>query len=121
MGVDEPPRSRRFDLSRHEDAGLSTGSRPEWNAAPKDSLTWPFRSLVERDDITARLGEILCPAVIFHGDADQSISMEAAERLRAGLKGCERLVVVQGAAHASNLSHTEQVNGPLRDFLLSHA
>ena len=93
----------------------------KWNAAPKESLTWPFRSLVERDDITARLGEILCPAVIFHGDADQSIPMEAAERLRAGLKGCERLVVVEGAAHASNLSHPEQVNGPLRDFLLSHA
>ena len=93
----------------------------KWNAAPKESLTFPFRCLVERDDITGQLGEIVCPAIIFHGDADQSIAMSAAETLRDGLKGCERLVVVEGAAHASNLSHPDQVNGPLRAFLDAHA
>jgi 3-oxoadipate enol-lactonase len=93
----------------------------KWQATPKENLTMPFRCLVERDDITGRLGEILCPAIIFHGDADQAIAMADAEVLRDGLKGCEQLVVVAGAAHASNLSHPDQVNGPLRDFLLAHA
>jgi pimeloyl-ACP methyl ester carboxylesterase len=93
----------------------------KWNASPKESLALPYACLVGRDDITGRLGEITCPAIVFHGDADQSISMENAERLRDGLKGCEQLVVVAGAPHASNLSHPEQVNGPLRSFLLEHA
>jgi 3-oxoadipate enol-lactonase len=93
----------------------------KWGAAPKDSLERPFRCLVEREDVTSRLGEIRCPAIIFHGDEDRSIGMDKAEELRAGLSGCERFVVVKGAPHASNLSHPDQVNGPLRDFLRRHA
>jgi 3-oxoadipate enol-lactonase len=93
----------------------------KWNEAPPENLTLPFRCLVERDDITPRLGEILCPAIIFHGDEDQSIAMERAEILRDGLKGSEQLIVVKGAGHASNLSHPDQVNGPLREFLNAHA
>jgi len=93
----------------------------KWDAAPRENMSLPFRCLVDRDDITERLGEILCPAIIFHGDVDQSIPMADAEILRDRLKGCERLVVVAGAAHASNLSHPDQVNGPLREFLAIHA
>jgi len=64
----------------------------KWNAVPREALTLPFRTLVERDDITSRLGEILCPTIIFHGDADQSIPLSAAEALAENLKGFERLV-----------------------------
>jgi pimeloyl-ACP methyl ester carboxylesterase len=46
--------------------------------------------------------------------------MERAEVLRDGLANCEGVVVVQGAAHASNLSHPDQVNEPLRQFLRKH-
>jgi 3-oxoadipate enol-lactonase len=93
----------------------------KWGAAPKEALETPFRCLVERDDVTGRLGEIRCPAIIFHGDRDQSIPLDKAEALRAGLPGCEELVVVEGAAHASNLSHPDQVNKPLLEFLRRHA
>ena len=61
------------------------------------------------------------PAIVFHGDEDQSIPMSAADALCAGLPNCEGVVVVKGAAHASNLSHPEQVNGPLREFLAKFA
>jgi len=47
--------------------------------------------------------------------------MERAEVLRDGLGNCEELVVVRGAAHASNLSHPDQVNPRLREFLRKHA
>ncbi len=93
----------------------------KWEAAPRDALDLPFRCLVDREDITDRIGAITCPAIIFHGDSDESIPMEKAEVLRAGLPGCEELVVVKGAPHASNLSHPEQVIGPLRAFLQRHA
>jgi pimeloyl-ACP methyl ester carboxylesterase len=105
-------------------AGLILGEgvdpRPwfaKWAAAPRDQFELAFRCLADRDDIAGRVGEIDCPAIIFHGDRDQAIAMEKAEALRDGLAGCDALVVVDGAAHAANLSHPDQVNGPLRDFL----
>jgi 3-oxoadipate enol-lactonase len=93
----------------------------KWEAAPRETFNLPFRCLVDRDDITDRLGEIACPVIIFHGDRDESIPMEKAEVLRTSLPGCQALVVVQGAPHAANMSHPDQVNGPLSDFLRQHA
>jgi 3-oxoadipate enol-lactonase len=93
----------------------------KWAAAPRETFNLPFRCLVDRDDITDRLGEIACPVIIFHGDRDESIPMAKAEVLRASLSGCKALVVVEGAPHAANMSHPDQVNGPLSDFLRQHA
>lgn len=93
----------------------------KWAEIPRSELETPFRCLVEREDITERLGEISCPALVFHGDADVSIPMERALELRDGLPGCEGLIVVNGGSHAANLSHPEQVNPPLVDFLKRNA
>jgi pimeloyl-ACP methyl ester carboxylesterase len=89
----------------------------KWKRLPNENLGAPGDCLFDRDDITDRVGEIECPAIIFHGTVDQSIEMEKAEELREGLPGCTRLVRVEGAAHASNLTHPEVVNGPLLEFL----
>ena len=89
----------------------------KWAAIPKEYLLEPFRCLVGRDDLTGRLGEIGAPAILFHGGADAAIPMARAEALRDGLAAAGDIVVVEGAGHASNLSHPEQVNGPLRAFL----
>jgi len=40
---------------------------------------------MDRDDITGRLGEIGCPALIVHGTADAAIPLAKAEELRDGL------------------------------------
>lgn len=93
----------------------------KWAALPREDFGLAYQCLTGRDDITERLPEITCPAIIFHGDADQAIGMERAETLRDGLGNCEELVVVKGAAHASNLSHPDQVNPRLREFLRKHA
>ncbi len=92
----------------------------KWAVLPREGFALAFNCLAERDDITARLGEITCPAIVFHGDVDQAIGLDRAQTLRHGLAGCEQLVVVNGAGHASNLSHPDQVNGPLREFLRKH-
>jgi pimeloyl-ACP methyl ester carboxylesterase len=89
----------------------------KWAASPKENLTHPFDCLVGRDDISDRLGEIAAPAIIFHGDVDVAITMDKAEALCAGLADCRGVVVVEGAAHAANLSHPDAVNGPLLEFL----
>ncbi|MCX6536818.1 MAG: alpha/beta hydrolase, partial [Actinobacteria bacterium] len=73
--------------------------------------------LLERDDITNRLSEIKCPAIILHGTEDTAISMERAENLRNGLVGAGKIIPIKGAAHASNLTHAHLVNPPLLEFL----
>jgi len=91
----------------------------KWRQLPREAMGEPCNCLFERDDITGRLGEIACPAIVFHGTADKSIEIELAEQLCRGLSGCSGLVRVEGAPHAANLTHPQQVNGPLREFLRS--
>jgi len=93
----------------------------KWNAAPKEALSLPFDCLVGRDDISPRLAEITCPAIIFHGEQDMAITMDKAEALCAGLADCVGIVPVPGAAHAANLSHPDVVNPPLQEFLAKYA
>jgi pimeloyl-ACP methyl ester carboxylesterase len=93
----------------------------KWVARPKEENLLPFRTLMDRDDIWDRIPEITAPAIIFHGVEDVAITMDKAERLASLLPNCEELVRIPGAGHASNLSHPDEVNGPLRSFLRSHA
>ncbi len=91
----------------------------KWRALPRENMEATGDCLFDRDDITDRLGEITCPAIVFHGTADVSIEMEMAEALCQDLPGCTGLVRIEGAPHASNLTHPDEVNGPLLEFLRS--
>ena len=84
--------------------------------APEDlgQLTWPFRCLMDRDDITARLAEITCPTLIVHGTADAAIPLARAQAVRDGpVAFTDR----EGAAHASNLTHPDAVSQAILRFL----
>ena len=91
-----------------------------WRDTPRDRIGEAANCLIERDDITPRAGEIRCPAIVFHGTADTAIPMARAEALASLLPGCEALVRVEGAAHASNLTHPDGVNPALREFARRH-
>ncbi len=88
----------------------------KWKQQPNDYIQQPFATLMSRDDVTGRLGEITCPAIVVHGTEDASISMDKAEALAAGLVGSGPVVKV-GGAHAANLTNPEPVNAALSDFL----
>lgn len=89
----------------------------KWQARPKELLAQPMDCLLGRDDITDRLGEITCPALVIHGTEDQAIPLELAEVLASGLSGAGDVVTVPGAAHAPNLTHPEPVNAAILAFL----
>src|SRR6202044_3799433 len=93
------------------------GQYDEWAPDNLDQLTWPFRCLMDRDDITGRLAEIGCPALIVHGTADAAIPLARAEAVRDGLGGAVTFVAVEGASHASNLTHPDEVNQAILGFL----
>jgi 3-oxoadipate enol-lactonase len=89
----------------------------KWRKLPSETMQAPGDCLFERDDITTRLGEIECPALVIHGTADISIEIELAERLSERLPGCERVVRIEGAPHASNLTHPAEANEAILAFL----
>jgi 3-oxoadipate enol-lactonase len=105
-------------------ATIIGGNRPEspawmekWKARPRGEASRVFRTLVSRDDVTGRLGEIAVPALVVHGEDDIAIEISRAEVLAAGLPGARPLVRVPGAAHAANLTHPEPVNAAIARFL----
>ncbi|WP_395155057.1 alpha/beta fold hydrolase [Ilumatobacter sp.] len=88
----------------------------KWIARPKEMFELPYQCLTTRDDITDRLGEITCPAIVVHGIEDTAITMDRAEILADGLVGCSGVVKVSGA-HAANLTNPEPVNVAIVEFL----
>jgi non-heme chloroperoxidase len=66
-----------------------------------------------RDD----LAKVTVPALVIHGDGDATVPFEGSgQRTHEAIPGSE-LVVVEGAPHGFNVSHAEQFNRALLDFL----
>lgn len=99
------------------DEQLSATWKATWQGWPAQRLREPGRTLLTRDDVTDRLGEIDAPALVVHGREDVAIPLAKAEAMCAALPECRGLIVVDGAAHAANLSHPDIVNPALREFL----
>jgi pimeloyl-ACP methyl ester carboxylesterase len=104
---------------------LGPGEWPDyfamWAALDPEQLTLAYRCLMDRDDVTPRLGEITCPALIVHGTDDAAIPFAKAEELRAGLGGQAAVVAIEGGPHASNITHAAAVNPPVVDFVRTTA
>ena len=90
----------------------------KWRQMPASLLRQAFATLVGREDIHDRLGEIKAPALVIHGTADAAIDIEMAERLCSDLANCQQMVAIEGGGHACNLTHPEPVNRAVRKFLI---
>lgn len=84
--------------------------------AGRDGMRAASECLLGREDITDRLGEITCSALVVHGTEDTAITMDLAETMAAGLPGAGDVVKVSGA-HAANLTNPEPVNAAIVSFL----
>jgi 3-oxoadipate enol-lactonase len=91
----------------------------KWKNLDPTKLTYIYRPLMDRDDITDRMGEIRAPALVIHGTDDAAIDMSLAEKLCANLSACRGLVRIEGAGHSSNITHPEPVNKAIEEFLVS--
>lgn len=100
---------------------LGPGAWPEWMhkwaALDRPQFSRAFHCLMHRDDVTSRLAEITAPTLILHGTLDASIPLVKAENLRDQLGGATELVAVDGAPHASNLTHPTETNAAISRFL----
>ncbi|MGF1467841.1 MAG: alpha/beta fold hydrolase [Sandaracinaceae bacterium] len=105
-------------------AGLILGPEEHWEPwvsgwadLDLEGLRHAGAALLGRDDISPRVPEITCPAIVFHGSEDTAIPLERAQRLCRDLPKCEGVVEVPGAFHAPNLTHPDAVNPRLIAFL----
>jgi pimeloyl-ACP methyl ester carboxylesterase len=72
--------------------------------------------MAERDDNRLLLSQITCPTLILVGEGDPITPVEDSETMHREIAG-SRLVVLENAAHVSNLERTEQFNEELLRFL----
>jgi len=84
-------------------------------ASPKGTLDCvdAFGRTDFRDDV-AKVG---VPTLVIHGDSDAIVPFEASGSRSHEMIGDSSLVVIEGAPHRFNATHTEQFNRALIDFL----
>ncbi|GII96047.1 alpha/beta fold hydrolase [Sinosporangium siamense] len=90
--------------------------RERWRSSPLP-LGSPVDCLLGRVDVTARLPEITCPALLMWGSQDRSLPVERMEVLRDRLHDATPIHVISGAAHSPPLTHPHEVNRVMSDFL----
>jgi 3-oxoadipate enol-lactonase len=71
---------------------------------------------IRRLNYLERLSEITLPTLIIVGEDDPGTPVEASEAMHARIGGSS-LVVLEDAAHLSNIEQTEKFNKALMDFL----
>jgi 3-oxoadipate enol-lactonase len=89
----------------------------KWRQMPRSLLQQAFETLVGREDIHDRLGEIKAPALVIHGAADAAIDLQLAQRLCSELANCQQMITIEGGGHACNLTHPQLVSADIQHFL----
>ncbi|HYF24465.1 MAG TPA: alpha/beta hydrolase [Baekduia sp.] len=87
-----------------------------WRRNTADNLRRIYGTLISREDLTPRLGEIQAPSLVLWGEEDLAITRERAEALTQGIPEAE-LVAIPGAGHGVNFTHPDQLNPHLERFL----
>lgn len=90
--------------------------RAKWREFAPENVRQLFATLMNRDDVTERLGELTMPTLVVHGGQDAAVPVERAEELAARIPDAE-LVVIPDAGHAANLTHPDEVNPHIERFL----
>lgn len=89
----------------------------KWQSRAPAEWDQPWNTVLGRDELFHRLPEIHCPSLVIHGSEDRAFDLGVAEGLHKELADCRDLVLIEGAAHAPNLTHPLPVNRVLRSFL----
>jgi 3-oxoadipate enol-lactonase len=91
----------------------------KWQTKAPSERHDAWNTVIERDDVSHRLGEIGCPTLVVNGTNDQAFGLDVARGICEGLGDCRGVVPIEGAAHAPPVSHPERFVEVLRTFLHS--
>ncbi|GAA1145234.1 alpha/beta fold hydrolase [Nesterenkonia lutea] len=102
LAVSDGQREEVLALARQADHTAALGSMDAW----------------AHTDFRADLDAVTVPALIIHGDSDAVVPFEGSgRRTHDALPGSE-LVVIEGAPHGVNISHSDDFNRGLIEFLV---
>lgn len=99
------------------DDALAASWVPKWEALDIEQLALAGQTLLTRDDISDRVGEIACPILAIHGTADAALDIGRARQLAAAAPDHRGVVEIEGAPHAANMTDPAQVNAAIAEFL----
>jgi pimeloyl-ACP methyl ester carboxylesterase len=91
-----------------------------WRTLDAAQAQQNLETLVTRDDITGRLGELRCPALVMHGSADAAYPAALGQAIAQATPNAA-YVLVDGGAHFLSLTDAEAVNRSLAPFLEANA
>ena len=97
---------------------LWTEWKPKWEARSNADIEHTMNNLIDRDDVTQeQVDTVTAPALVIHSMADKGIPIALGEALYKSLPNSKRMLPVADAPHAANITHAEQVNKVLLEFL----
>jgi len=104
--------------TRRRDPDLVAEWEEKFRAADVPSMLAYAGSLLRRDSILSRLGEISVPTLVMVGDEDTSLPPKYSEEIATGIPGAQ-IVLVPAAGHLSALEQPEFVTDEMQRFLAS--
>ncbi|PNQ53916.1 alpha/beta fold hydrolase [Vibrio sagamiensis] len=87
-----------------------------WQSYHPNNIYHAMTAMTSRQDIN--VAQIKVPCLVIHGSNDVGIPLSAGEKLHSDLP-YSKMVVVDGACHAVNLTHPNKVNEAIETFLYS--
>jgi len=88
----------------------------KWSQDLLVNLIPSFNALIDRLDVTSIVGAIKQPSLVIHGSVDKSIDPSMGQALASAM-GNGTFQLIEGAGHASNLTHPSLVNPIIQAFL----
>lgn len=98
---------------------------PNWEGTPEWKERWKRLSLPNvlqamttlgsRDDISDKISQIKCPALVIHGSEDIAITPDRARKMHDSLVD-SRMVLIEGETHAPNMTKPKEVNAEISKF-----
>jgi len=74
-------------------------------------------SSLGKTDFREDLPKVRVPSLVIHGDADQSVPLDGSGRRTDEMLPSSRLHVIAGGPHGVNVSHADEFNAALLEFL----
>jgi len=90
--------------------------KAKWKSWSPHNLVQCFQTLALRDDISEAIRTIRVPTLVVHGEADASIDVAQGHAMAKAIAGA-RLELIPEGGHACCLTHAQQVNPIIEQFL----
>ncbi|HFO9470042.1 TPA: alpha/beta fold hydrolase, partial [Escherichia coli] len=87
-----------------------------WLRHKPENIRVAMHAMLERDDISDKVHTIRTPTLILHGSSDTGIPPERATSMHKML-GYSELKIISGAHHALNITHPNEVNIAIKNWL----